>query len=186
MARCIFLLAMLAYPIVVFAQDVSDTAIGSPGPPKKLLEWLVHGQYVGIVEHDRSSDVRLFIYTDSDYQSILKHVKLEEKGVNAEIAGRENFGLKRKFEEFVSGKHLDQAEKNKVLVLPRQQAVYATIYAVGDDFVMIEHYDSSTANTAPQAIRGNIRIIPKSKIASIDLHVSPIEFVLPQETGNGG
>lgn len=186
MTRLIFAVAILAFPLNVFAQGVSESADGSPGPPKTFLGWLASGQYVGVVEHDRSSDVRLFIYTDSDYQSVLNHTKLEKIGVNAEHAARENFGLKRKLEGFASDRKLDQAAIGKVLVLPRQQAIYAKIVSVGDDFVMIEYNDASTANPAPQSIRGNLRIIPRSRIASIDLHVAPILFSLPTEASDGG
>lgn len=50
---------------------------------------------------------------------------------------------------------------------------------------MIEYNDDSTANPAPQSVQGDLRIIPQSKIVSIDLHVSPISFSLPTEATDG-
>jgi hypothetical protein len=50
---------------------------------------------------------------------------------------------------------------------------------------MIQYDDASTANPAPPSIRGNFQIIPSSKIASIDLHVSPILFAVSKEASNG-
>lgn len=118
MNRLVFVVAILAFPLTVLAQGASESAIGSPGPPSKLIQWLARDQYVGIVEHGRSSEVRLFVYTDSDYQSILDHIKLQKSGINAAHAARDNFGLKRKLEEFASDRNLDQATIEDVLVFP--------------------------------------------------------------------
>lgn len=174
MTRHLFLsLCLIVLAPAVFAQS-NGTAEVRPAAPPTMFSYLATGMRVGIANIEGTASVRLSVYTEENETVAVATSKLPSFTLAA-TAAKTNLGIERELKAYMEQNDLKEASMARIRILGHSKSAFATIDAIGDDYLMIS-LDGDVIIT-PEFTQKRRRIIPKASVGSIDLDASPVRFI---------